>query len=182
MSQDSELASRSASQSASRRVAIYPGSFDPIHNGHLDLIERCSPLFETLHVGVLVNESKTPLFSVEDRVEMISELLAPIGNCLVESFSGLLVEYAHRIGAGTIVRGLRAVSDFDYELQMVLMNRKLRPEIETIFLTPREDTSYLSSSLLKEVASLGGDVSAQLPTAIFERVSQRLDEQRKELR
>lgn len=160
----------------SRRVAIYPGSFDPIHNGHSDLIERCAPMFDTLFVSVLLNESKKPLFSVDERVEMLRELVEPIGNCRVESFSGLLVDYAHQVGAGTIVRGLRAVSDFDYELQMVLMNRRLRPEVETIFLAPRDDTIFLSSSLLKEVCSLGGNVSGLVPDRILERLRTRLME------
>lgn len=161
--------------SLNRRVGVYAGSFDPIHNGHLDLIERCAPMFDVLHVALLNNEAKKrPLFSIEERTEMLEALLEPLGNCKVESFSGLLVEFARRLNAGTIVRGLRAVSDFDYELQMVLMNRKLEPGAETIFLMPKDDYIYLSSSLIKEVCALGGDVHGLVPPAVLERLVKKL--------
>ena len=156
------------------RVGVYPGSFDPIHNGHLDLIERCAPMFDVLHVAILNNETKKALFRVEERTAMLEDLLAPLGNCKVASFSGLLVEFARRLDAGTIVRGLRAVSDFDFELQMVLMNRKLEPGAETIFLMPKDDYIYLSSSLIKEVCALGGDVDGLVPPSVLEKLVERL--------
>ena len=156
------------------RVGLYPGSFDPIHNGHVDVIERCAPLFDELYVAVLNNEAKKPLFSVDERVEMLGDLLAAFPNCKIESFSGLLVEFAESLGAGTVVRGLRAVSDFDYELQMVLMNRRLQPQVQTVFLMPKDDYIHLSSSLLKEVCSLGGDIAGLVPESIRNKLERRL--------
>jgi pantetheine-phosphate adenylyltransferase len=147
-------------------VAIYPGSFDPITNGHLDLIARGSRLVERLIVAVLRNDSKQALFSVEERMEFVREAVRPFANVGVESFDGLLVDYAASRGATLIVRGIRAVSDYEYELQMALMNRRLRPELETAFLMAGEAYSFVSSKLVKEVVSLGGDVSGLVPPAV----------------
>ena len=147
----------------SSRVAVYPGSFDPIHNGHLDIIERCRPMFDEVVIAVLHNEDKNPLFTVEERMEMIRSLVGGDGIFRVESFSGLLVEFMEQIRAHTIVRGLRAVSDFEFEFNMALMNRHLEPKVETIFVMPKESYSYTSSSLVKQIAKLGGDVSKFVP-------------------
>jgi pantetheine-phosphate adenylyltransferase len=157
----------------SARLAVYPGSFDPIHNGHLDIVERCLPLFDQLVIAVLRNEEKRPLFSVEERVETIRELLAANGRVRVESFSGLLVDFVERVGAVAIVRGLRALSDFEYEFQMALMNRRLNPRVETVFMMPKEDYSYLSSRLVKEVVALGGDVSGLVPARVLDLLRER---------
>ena len=154
----------------SRRIAVYPGSFDPLHNGHLDIVERCLRTFDEVLVAVLRNEEKKPRFSVEERVAMLQEVLAPLGRCRVESFSGLLVDFVDHVGSATIVRGLRALSDFDYEFQMALMNRRLNARVETVFMMPKEEYSYLSSRLVKEVVSLGGDVSGLVPPRVLERL------------
>ena len=156
------------------RIAVYPGSFDPVHHGHLDLIARCRPIFDTVIVGVLENEEKRPLFSVSERVEMIAELVGGDGFCRIESFSGLLVDFMDRVGAKTIVRGLRAVSDFEYEFQMALMNRHLNPRVETVFLMPKEEYSYLSSRLVKEVFRLGGGLEGLVPPTVLARMTRRL--------
>jgi pantetheine-phosphate adenylyltransferase len=156
----------------SKRIAVYPGSFDPIHNGHLDIIERCRPLFDEIVVAVLHNEAKTPLFSVDERIEVIREMVSP--DVRVESFSGLLVNFVDHVGARAVVRGLRAVSDFEYELQMALMNRRLNPRVETVFMMPKEDYIYLSSRLVKEVFSFGGDLTGLVPEAVIARLRQRL--------
>ena len=164
------------------RIAVYPGSFDPVHNGHVDIIERCCPIFDRVVVAVLNNTSKKPLFSIDERVDILREVLADHTACQrgsevvcqVESFSGLLVDFMEQIGARTIVRGLRAVSDFESEFQMALMNRRLDPRVETVFLTPKEEYSYLSSRLTKEVFLLGGDLEGLVPKAVLERMRQRM--------
>jgi pantetheine-phosphate adenylyltransferase len=154
----------------SQRIAVYPGSFDPIHNGHLDVIERLVPLWDEVVVAVLNNEQKRPLFSVAERVEMIGEQVARHPSCRVECFSGLLVDFMDGVGSRMVVRGLRAVSDFEAEFQMALMNRRLNPHVETFFITPREDYGYLSSRLVKEVFHLGGDLDGLVPPAILDRM------------
>ena len=159
----------------SSSIAVCPGSFDPIHNGHLDIVERCRPLFDEVVVGVLHNEGKDPLFSVDERVSMIQELVRPWDDVRVESFSGLLVHFMDAIGARVVVRGLRAVSDFEYEFQMAMMNRRLNPGVETVFMTPREEFSFLSSRLAKEAFSLGGDIRGLVPDLVLERLDRRLN-------
>ena len=154
-------------------VAIYPGSFDPITNGHLDLIARGSRMVDRLIVAVLRNEAKRPLFSVEERQEMLVEVARPFANVEVAAFDGLLVDYAASRGASLILRGIRAVSDYELEWQMALMNRRLRPEIETVFLTAGEEYSFISSHLVKEVASLGGSVAGIVPRSVEERLKRR---------
>jgi len=157
-----------------KRIAVYPGSFDPIHNGHLDIIQRMIPGWDEVVVAVLNNEKKKPLFSVAERLEMIREAVSDHPTCRVESFSGLLVDFMDHLGARVVVRGLRAVSDFEVEFQMALMNRRLNPGVETLFMTPREDYSYLSSRLIKEVFSLGGDLDGLVPAAVIGRLGQRM--------
>ena len=158
------------------RIAIYPGSFDPITNGHLDLIQRGSRLFDRLIVSILRNESKEPLFSVEERIEMLREVAAPYPNVEVDSFDGLLGDYAADHAATAILRGIRAISDYEYELQMALMNRRLRPEIETLFLMSNEAYSFVSSRMVKEVFSLGGNISGLAPPPVEARMRGRFSQ------
>lgn len=155
------------------RRAIYPGSFDPITMGHLDIIERSSKLFDEVVVAVLVNINKRPMFSPEERVEMIRDALA-WPNVRVDTFEGLLVDYASRKGAQAIVRGIRAVSDYEYELQMALMNRRLDPSVETVFLMAAEAYSYLSSGLIKEVFKLGGSIAGLVPEPVERRMKEKV--------
>ena len=153
--------------------AVYPGMFDPIHNGHLDLIERSLRIFDELIVAVVANPSKEPLFPVKERLEMIDECTSGMGRMRITSFDGLLIDLVHREQADCIVRGLRAVSDFEYEFQMALMNRKLRNTVETVFLMPHERYTYISSRLIKEVASLGAGVNGLVPPIVEERLTRR---------
>lgn len=156
------------------RRAIYPGSFDPVTNGHLDIIARGCKLFDEIIIAILINPDKTPLFSLAERREILAEVLAaiPQGSCrlLVEDFQGLLVHYAIQREADAIVRGIRAISDYEYELQMALMNRRLEPRIETVFMMPAEAYSYVSSRLVKEVFQLGGLIDGLVPPAVAQRM------------
>lgn len=154
-------------KSFSETVAVFPGSFDPLTNGHVDIIERSVAIFGHVVVGVLNNPSKSALFTDEERVALISRQFARYkGKVEVVSFSGLLVEFVQRVKSRVVIRGLRAISDFDYEAQMALINRKLAPNIETLFLTAREEHSYISSTVVKQVALLGGDVSDMVPGVV----------------
>jgi pantetheine-phosphate adenylyltransferase len=145
------------------RTAIYPGSFDPLTNGHLDVLERASKLFDRVIVAIASNEGKNPLFTLEERLALMEPAIAPIKNARADIFEGLLVEYAAKQKARALVRGLRAVSDFEFEFQMALMNRKLDESIETIFMMPKETYTFISSRIVKEIARLGGDVSPFVP-------------------
>ena len=155
---------------ASRNAIIYPGSFDPLTNGHLDLIERAAKLFDRVIVAVLLNDTKHSLFSVQERIAMIGETVAPLENVAIDSFDGLLVDFANKRNARLILRGIRAVSDYEYELQMALMNRKLAPELETVFMLPAEAYSYLSSGLVKEVCRHGGNIEDLVPPSVEQRL------------
>ena len=157
-----------------KRIGVYPGSFDPIHLGHVDLIERCKTLFDEVYIAVLNNDTKNSLFSVEERCEMIREVLQDHPGATVSSFSGLLVDFMDEVGATAVVRGLRAVSDFEFEFQMALMNRKLNPKVETVFMMPKDSYTYVSSRLIKEVCSLGGDLGGLLPDIVLARLEERL--------
>ena len=152
------------------RIAIYPGSFDPLTNGHVDIIERGSRIFDSIVVAILVNSEKAPLFSEQERIEIIHDVFKDRPNVKVETFHGLLVDYAKRKHASVIVRGLRAVSDFEYEFQMALMNRHLEPALETVFMMPAEQYTYISSRLIKEVFSLGGAISGLVPPVVEDRL------------
>ena len=146
--------------------AIYPGSFDPVTNGHLDVVERARKLFDEVIVAVAHNDEKLPMFSLEERIDLLTQTAGKIDNVRVAQFDGLLVEFARTEKANAVIRGLRAVSDFEFEFQMALMNRKLENNVETIFLMPKEEYTYLSSRLVKEIARLGGDVSKFVPAIV----------------
>lgn len=146
--------------------AIYPGTFDPLTNGHKDLIERAARMFDEVIVAVASNKKKTPMFSLEERVQLAQEILAPLPNVSVCGFDSLLAHFCQQQGANILIRGLRAVSDFEYEFQLANMNRQLMPELETIFLTPAENLSYISSTLVREIASLNGDVGKFVPEQV----------------
>jgi pantetheine-phosphate adenylyltransferase len=153
-----------------RSLAVFPGSFDPITNGHLDLVERGLHVFERVRLAILMNPEKEPLFSTEERVGLIRAVYGGNPRVEVDTFSGLLVDYADRVGATVIIRGIRAISDFEYEFQMALMNRRLNPAIETVFMMPAESYSYVSSRLVKEVSQLGGRVSDLVPRVVERRL------------
>jgi pantetheine-phosphate adenylyltransferase len=148
------------------RTAIYPGSFDPLTNGHLDVIQRASRLFDRVIVAVAKSESKQPLFTLEERVQLVRKAIRGLRNAEADSFDGLLVEYAAQRKASAIIRGLRAVSDFEFEFQLALMNRKLDGQVETIFMMPKDTYTFLSSRIVKEIAHLGGNVSQFVPTHV----------------
>jgi pantetheine-phosphate adenylyltransferase len=156
-----------------KRLAIYPGSFDPLTNGHVDIIQRGARLFDQIVVAILINSGKEPLFSVDERVAILREVFAGAPNVEVETFQGLLVDYARTRKASAIVRGLRAVADFEYELQMALMNRHLSDEIETVFMMPSEQYTYVSSRLIKEIAALGGPLTGLVPPVVEARLARR---------
>ena len=159
--------------------AIYPGSFDPVTNGHIDIIERAAKISDELIVGVLNNKAKTPLFSVEERVKMLCEVTKDMKNVKIVPFEGLLIEFANQMDAKVIIRGLRAVTDFEYELQMSQTNHKLNPDIETLFMTTSLEYSFLSSSTVRELASFGGDISQFVPKYVEEQVIEKMKEKRR---
>jgi len=162
-----------ARQRQGRSLAVFPGSFDPITNGHVDIIARGLSVFDRVLVAILVNPEKKPLFTVEERVQMIQDAYRDQPRVRVDTFSGLLVDYAEGVGASVIVRGLRAISDFEFEFQMALMNRRLNPRIETVFMMPAEGYSYLSSRLVKEVFQLGGRVNGLVPAVVERRLEEK---------
>ena len=155
-------------------IGIYPGSFDPVTLGHLDIIERAAKLFDRLYVAVLHNPEKKPYFTPDERVEMLLEATAHLDNVVCEQFDGLAAEYARKQGARAIVPGLRAVSDFEVEFKMAAMNRHLEPDIETVFLVPSHQYSFISSSIIREVATFGGDVAALVPEGVLERLQRKM--------
>jgi pantetheine-phosphate adenylyltransferase len=157
---------RGIARVAAMRAAIYPGSFDPLTNGHLDVIERAVKLFDRVVVAVAKNDSKQPMFSLEERLDMVRQVIKHIPNAEADSFDCLLVDYVNRRNAQAIVRGLRAISDFEFEFQLALMNRKLNEKVETIFMMPKDTYTFLSSRIIKEIARLGGDISAFVPVHV----------------
>ncbi len=156
------------------KTVICPGSFDPVTLGHLDVINRASRMFGKVYVAVLVNSSKTPCFSIEERMELLRDAVMGLDNVEIVSFDGLLAEYCRQLGVDAIVKGLRAVSDFEYEFQMAIANKRLNPELETIFLTADSDSMYLSSSMVREIGSMGGDISNFVPACVHDRIVKRL--------
>lgn len=155
-------------------IAVYPGSFDPVTNGHIDIIQRAAKLTDTLYVAVLTNPSKKPTFTVEERINLLKKVTEDIPNVKVEPFSGLLIDYAEKIGAKIIFRGLRAVSDYEYELQMALANKKLKGDAETLFMVSNSKYSFLSSSLVKEIATFGGDLTGMVPDFVISEVEAKI--------
>ena len=164
---------RSEEEASKGSLAVFPGSFDPITNGHLDIVDRGLAVFDRVRMAILMNPEKQPLFTVEERVAIIREAYRGNPRVEVDTFSGLLVDYANRVGASVIIRGLRAISDFEYEFQMALMNRRLNPRIETVFMMPAESYSYVSSRLVKEVFQLGGRVTDLVPPVVERRLSEK---------
>ncbi|HZP03835.1 MAG TPA: pantetheine-phosphate adenylyltransferase [Terracidiphilus sp.] len=154
--------------------ALYPGTFDPPTNGHVDLIQRGSRIFDELTVAILINPVKNPLFTVEERVVMLKEATRSLGNVSIATFDGLMVDFAKHVGASAVLRGIRAISDYEHEFQMALMNRRLAPEIETVFLQPAGRYSFVSSRMVKEVVSFGGDVSGLVPPNVLKRLRGRM--------
>ncbi|KGF08046.1 phosphopantetheine adenylyltransferase [Ezakiella coagulans] len=155
-------------------IAVYPGSFDPVTNGHIDIIQRAAKLTDTLYVAVLTNPSKKPFFTVEERISLLEKVTEDIPNVKIEPFSGLLIDYAEKIGAKIIFRGLRAVSDYEYELQMALANKKLKGDTETLFMVANSKYSFLSSSLVKEIATFGGDLTGMVPDFVISEVEAKI--------
>ena len=149
-----------------KKIAVYPGTFDPVTNGHIDIVKRACRVFDEVVVGIVKKPHKTPVFSIDKRRQMLQEVLKDTKDVSVKDFDGLLVEFVLEVGAKIIIKGLRAVSDFEYELQMALMNRNLQPEIETVFMMPQEEYIYLSSSIVKEIASLGGNLKGLIPSFV----------------
>ena len=166
-------------QSAAMRTVIYPGSFDPFTNGHLDVVHRAAKLFDHVIVAVALSERKNPLFSCAERLDLVSQSLKGLDNVVAEAFDGLLVEYVERRGGQAVIRGLRAVSDFEFEFQMALMNRNLNERVETIFLMPKDTFTFLSSRIVKEIARLGGDVSAFVPAHVVAALKRKLSVRRR---
>ena len=163
------------------RVAVYPGSFDPVTLGHIDIIQRTAKMFDKVIIGVLRNRSKSPLFTAEERVELLKQVTADIPNVEVQSFQGLLIDFVRQNQANVIVRGLRAITDFEYELQMAQTNRVIAPEIDTIFLTTNLKYSYLSSSIVKEIAEFDGDIKEFLHPMVADQVRKKMDEMKKSI-
>ena len=164
------------------RTAVYPGSFDPITNGHLDVIERAAKLFDKIIVAVAINEAKTPLFTMKERVKLVSSSVGSLPNVEVDTFTGLLIDYVETRGGEAVVRGLRAVSDFEFEFQLALMNRKLNGRIETIFMMPKETYTFLSSRMVKEIARLGGDISSFVPKDVAEALKRKFTNPKRKTR
>ena len=164
------------------KVAIYPGSFDPITNGHLDIIKRASKVFDKVIVSILVNSSKTPCFEMEERRALIERVMGDLPNVEVDCFEGLLVNYVRKKGAHVIIKGLRAISDFEYEFQMALANTKIAPDIETLFMMTNQEYSYLSSSIVKELASLGGSLEGLVPDEIMQDIIDKVREHEERLK
>ncbi len=156
-----------------KKIAIYPGTFDPFTNGHLDLVNRSLRMFDEVIVAIAPSQKKQPLFSIEERLSMIERSLRGYGRVKIEVFEGLLVDYVSKKKGNAIVRGLRAVSDFEYELQMALMNRRLNPNIETVFMMPNEEYSFLTATIVKEISSLGGDISQLVPATVEKELKKR---------
>lgn len=159
------------------KIAVYPGSFDPITCGHLDIIKRSCKLFDKVIVAVLNNSSKSPMFSVSERVELINKCICDIPNCEVQSFSGLLVDFVKQSGADTVVRGLRAISDFEYEFQMSLLNKKLAPDVETVFMVTNLNCLYISSSVVKEICHYGGNTDGLIPNEIIKDIKYKIEKE-----
>jgi pantetheine-phosphate adenylyltransferase len=159
-----------------KRIAVYPGTFDPVTNGHLDLADRGRRHFDRLVIGILRNEDKRPLFSVEERVELLAGAISGWDNVVVDSFDGLLVDFARKVGATMILRGVRAVTDLEYEMQMAMMNRRIHPGLETVFLVPSEAYSFVSSRLVREVAALGGSTRGLVPQNVEQALERRFRE------
>ncbi len=160
------------------KIAVYPGSFDPITCGHLDIIKRSSKLFDKIIVAVLNNSQKSPMFTVDERVNLIKKCTADLPNCEVQSFSGLLVDFVHKVGADAVVRGLRAISDFEYEFQMSLLNKKLAPDVETVFMVTNLNCLYISSSVVKEIFHYGGNTDGLIPNEIINDIKDKIEKER----